>query len=159
MDLDPTVAQVLDKILDVLDGDRVVHAEKSPRRLSSDFIHLHSSTWVEFDEVQHFTSWRLLTLQMYPDGLAGLTDVAEYSQLCEEWSPKADGAWRNKPAAGFPGPSGRARQRAYFDAVRDLCVPAMTGETIIRVPAPGLTGDAAWSRYGDRVRTATGVPG
>lgn len=155
----PVTAHVLDDILTVLGGDPAVHAEKSRRRLSSDFIHLDSFTWVEFDEVQHFTSWRLLTLLVHDDDLTDCLDVAEYRQLCEEWAHRADRAWRNKPASGFAGPSGRARQHAYFDAVRDLCVPAITGETIIRVPAPAMAGDLVWARYGDRVRRANGVPG
>ena len=46
-------------------------------------------------------------------------DREDYIQLCERWKQKSDSYYRTKEARGF-GVGGRQRQRAYYDALRDL---------------------------------------
>src|SRR4051794_3701566 len=45
---------------------------------------------VEVDEIQHFTSARLRTLEMYPRDAALGYDLDEYRALCRRWSATAD---------------------------------------------------------------------
>jgi hypothetical protein len=51
-------------------------------------------------------------------------DLSRYRKLCRKWCEKSDKYRRTKEARGF-GANGRQRQRAYYDALRDLATPAM----------------------------------
>lgn len=102
------------------------------------------------DESQHFTSFRLLTLDDYPADAPLGFDVEGYRALCAEWSPKSDKYRASKAAVGF-GDGGRQRQRAYHDALRDLAAPAMGCRPVVRVPAVDRDGRAAYGRGRDRL--------
>ncbi|AQY00240.1 DUF7255 family protein [Microbacterium foliorum] len=133
---------LLQRVFEELGGDEREQRSKQLRTLPSDLFHVASGTMVEVDEVQHFTSFRALTIRK---GLGAASDIgAEYLDLCREWSSAADKYRASKTAKGFPGPFGRARQRAYNDLLRDLVAPAM-GYALIRVPAPKLSGREAYS--------------
>ncbi|MFJ4015198.1 hypothetical protein [Microbacterium sp. NPDC090014] len=132
----------LQRVFEELGGDEREQRSKQLRTLPSDLFYVASGTMVEVDEVQHFTSFRALTIRK---GLGAASDIgAEYLDLCREWSSVADKYRASKTAKGFPGPFGRARQRAYNDLLRDLVAPAM-GYGLIRVPAPNLSGREAYS--------------
>lgn len=140
----------LDRIFDALDGNRPEQAAKRLTPLPGDFLHVESGTFIEIDEHQHFTTYRLATLNLYPHDLDVGFDVDEYRSLCRSWSSKADRYRQDKAAIGF-GQGGRHRQRAYNDALRDLATPAMGYPGVVRVAAPERDGEAAYVRVRDRL--------
>jgi hypothetical protein len=112
---------------------------------------LHSAALiVEVDEIQHFTSDRLVTLEAYPKTVQLAFDVSEYRSLASQWSSVADSYRAAKPAVDFPRPGGRRAQRAYFDAVRDLIAPSF-GWTVLRIPAPECDATTAAARLHERL--------
>lgn len=124
------------RIFEDLDGDFMALSAKKPRRLKPDFV-LASGHIVELDEGQHFTSARLLTLDHYPNDPAVLFDVDEYRSLCLKHKSSSDKYFAHKTAVEFPGSSGRQRQRAFLDAVRDLVAPSACGiDGVLRVAVP-----------------------
>lgn len=144
-----SVAGVLQRVFEELGGDEREQRSKQLRTLPNDLFHTNSKTMVEVDELQHFTSFRALTIREHPSSQGDQSD--EYLGLCEEWSSLADRYRVTKEANGFPGPHGRARQRAYNDLLRDLVAPVM-GYRIVRVPAPMLSGPEAYSRTAHRLQ-------
>lgn len=145
------VREVLGSIFESLGG---LHDQQSAKRLTSlpgDFIHLESGTFIEVDESQHFTSYRLLSLERYPaDARLGF-DIDDYRLLCRQWAECSDKYRRSKDAVGF-GVSGRQRQRAYHDTLRDLVTPAMGLPPVIRIAAPDRDGAAAYERIRERLQ-------
>lgn len=141
--LDPGVAShlpdearlALDRILVAIDGDPATLAAKRRGSMRVDFM-TSTALVVEYDEVQHFTSARQKTLGLYPPDAPLGFDLAAYAGLVERWRSKGDRAFAHKTAADFPGPAGRQRQRAYFDAFRDLAAPAFEAGPVIRIPCP-----------------------
>lgn len=79
-------AAVLDQIFDVLGGIRAEQAAKRTTPLPGDFIHLVTYTVIEVDEMQHFTSFRRLSLSLYPADQPLNFDAKEYSALCRSLS-------------------------------------------------------------------------
>lgn len=143
-------------IFEALDGIESDVAAKRTTALPGDFFHPESGVFVEVDESQHFTSFRLATLDLYPDGAALGFELLEYKRLCRELAPRSDHYRRDKAAIGF-GQGGRQRQRAYNDSLRDLVTPAMGHPPVIRVPAPDRDGDAAYASVRSRLHAATGI--
>lgn len=141
---------VLADIFTDLGGDPDVQATKRLTPLPGDFVHQPTRTFIEVDEFQHFTSYRLLTLEHYPTGVPMGFELEEYRTLCRQESARSDRYRATKAAVGF-GAGGRQRQRAYHDALRDLTAPVMGHPPVIRVPA--LTGDGgdAYRRVRDRL--------
>lgn len=140
----------LSRIFDVLDGIESEQAAKRLTALPGDFLHVESGTFIEIDEHQHFTTFRLAALDLYPDDCKLGFNVEEYRDLCRTWSPKADRYRSAKAAIGF-GEGGRQRQRAYNDALRDLATPALGHPGVVRVAAPERDGEAAYRRVRDRL--------
>lgn len=136
---------LLQQIFDTLGGDATAQSSKTPTPLTGDLFHELTGTFIEIDESQHFTSFRAATLLLYPSDVALGFDRDEYLQLCETWSARSDRYRVAKPAVGF-GPSGRQRQRAYNDALRDLVTPLMSDHPLVRVPTPDGDGAAAYAR-------------
>lgn len=136
-----------------LGGQAPEQAAKRTTALPGDFIHVETGTIIEIDELQHFTSFRLKSFKYYPAGYPLDFGVEEYQELCRRFAPKADKYRQAKAAAAF-GPGGRQRQRAYYDALRDLATPAMGHPPIIRVPAPDGNGAAAFERNRERILRA-----
>lgn len=150
-DASPAVLDVLGRIFDSLGGRLEEQAAKRLTSLPGDFIDVESGTFIEVDESQHFTSFRLLTLDQYPvDAPLGF-DINDYRALCGEWSARSDKYRKSKAAVGF-GDGGRQRQRAYHDALRDLVAPTMGHPPVIRVAAPDRDGTAAYDRVRDRLQ-------
>jgi CubicO group peptidase (beta-lactamase class C family) len=132
----------LQRIYLALGGDLEVLAAGRSTMLRGDFFHDASRTLIEIDESQHFTSARLTTLDFYPEGLDLGFELEDYRAHCQSWRAKSDGYYRAKAARGF-GAEGRQRQRAYYDALRDISAPAM-GYSIIRIAATNRDGRAAY---------------
>lgn len=133
--------EALGRIFEALSGLTDEQRAKRLTSLPGDFFHEPSGTFIEVDEGQHFTSWRLRSLDLYPPDSPLGFDLDEYRALCERWAPKSDRYRAAKSAVGF-GEGGRQRQRAYHDALRDLAVPHMGHPPVIRVPAPERDGAA-----------------
>lgn len=123
----------LSQIHAALGGREDLLASKRAQYPKVDFF-LANDTIVELDEIQHFSSERLVSLNHY-DGVRVDLDVAAYRDLVAAFRSVADRAWANTTAADFPFPGGRRAQRAYLDAVRDLLAPAF-GYRLIRIAAP-----------------------
>lgn len=137
------VRQPLAEIFEALDGSLEDQAAKGTTSLPGDFFHERSGRFIEVDEVQHFTSFRSLALEIYPDETPLGFDLARYRQMCEELAPTADRFFASKAARGF-GPGGRQRQRAYHDSLRDLVVPVMGAPPVIRIPVLNGRGGEAY---------------
>lgn len=100
---------------------------------------------IEVDEIQHFTTDRLRTLEHYAPRADVLFDLGEYRTLVVRWHLVADRYRAAKPTADFPDAGGRRAQRAYFDAFRDLAAPTF-GLQVLRIPAPECDGALAYRR-------------
>ena len=91
---------------------------------------------IEFDEVQHFTEYRLRTLMHYPSYFRFGFDIDAYRVWCIQHSERAlkkgQSGYR-KPKPEFPFQGGRAAQRALFDACRDLLPPRYGLNPTIRI--------------------------
>ena len=136
------VRGVLAGIFQSLDGSVDEQAAKRLTSLPGDFFHVDTGTFIEIDESQHFTCFRLLTLSQYPADTRLGFDLNAYRDLRLEWAVRSDNYRMTKAAVGF-GEGGRQRQRAYHDALRDLMVPAMGHPPVIRVAVPDRDGTAA----------------
>jgi hypothetical protein len=144
-------------ILLALGGDAAAYAAASATVLIGDLLHEPTGTLIEVDEHQHFTSHRLTALNHYPAGALLGFDLAEYQGLCRLTSGRADKYRATKEAKGFTGLAGRARQRAYYDSLRDLSAPAMGKPPVIRVPAIDDDGARAYAAARVRIREALGL--
>lgn len=140
----------MSKIFAALDGDLVTQSTKRLTSLPGDFVHRDTGTFIEIDESQHFTSHRAVTLDLYPPDLPLGFDLDDYRDLRRELSPRSDKYRQTKSAVGF-GPSGRQRQRAYHDALRDVATPAMGLPPVVRVAAPEGDGQLAYRRVCERL--------
>lgn len=143
----------LDTIFRALGGEAAAQMGKRATALTGDFLHAPTGTFIETDETQHFTSFRLRTFELYPHDVPLGFDLNHYANLCRQWAPKADRYRAAKDATGF-GPGGRQRQRAYNDALRDLAIPAMGHPPIIRVVILDNDGAAAYLRYREVINQA-----
>lgn len=152
----PDARNVLVDIFKVLGGLPEEQASTRLTPLPGDFRHPASGTLIEVDESQHFTSFRLATLNRYPADVPVGFDLDEYQALCHEWAPRSDRYRGAKAAVGF-GDGGRQRQRAYHDALRDLAAPATGRPPVNRVPAPDRDGEAAYERMRDRIVALRGT--
>lgn len=132
--LPPRTLKALDEILASLAGDAAALANKTRGAMTADF--LLGARQVEYDEIQHFTTARITTLRLYPDGVILAFDPASYGALAERFKAKGDKGFAHKIAVEFPGPLGRQRQRAYFDAFRDLAAPHFGNGPVLRIAAP-----------------------
>jgi hypothetical protein len=129
-----------------LKGDvAVLHAARANLLLPVDLVHAPTGTVIEVDGPEHFTSFRLEALELYPAGAAVGFDVEAHKALCRAWAARSDGIARGLAAKGF-GFGGVQRERAYHDALRDLATPAMGHPPLIRIAAVDGDGAAAYRR-------------
>lgn len=142
-------------IFDALGGVPSEQSAKSAIVVSGDFYHEPSGTFIETDESQHFTSFRLMSLELYPVEARLGFDVSEYLELCRRLAPTSDKYFAAKDAKGF-GSGGRQRQRAYNDALRDLAIPVMGHPPVIRVPILDADGETAYLKARDTIRLSLG---
>ena len=138
---------VLEEICTRLRGDvSVLHAARANLLLAIDLVHEPTGTIVAVDGPEHFTSFRLAALELYPGDTVLGFDPAEYRQLCRTWQEHSDGLARGLAARAF-GMGGVQRERAYHDSLIDLATPAMGGPAVIRVAAVDGDGEAAYRRH------------
>ena len=130
-----------------LKGDvSVLRASRENLLLPVDLVHAPSGTVIEVDGPPHFTSSRLVSLDLYPSGTPVGFDLDTYREACREWCSRSDALSRGLPAKGF-GFGGVQRERAYHDALRDLATPAMGHPPLIRIAALDGDGAAAYGRH------------
>lgn len=129
-----------------LGGDvSVLHASRENLLLPVELVHEPTGTVIAVDESPHFTSFRLLALELYRDDDVVGFDRVEHMELCRAWCSRTDGLARGLPAKGF-GFGGVARERAYHDALLDLAAPAMGHPAVVRIAAVDGDGAAAYER-------------
>jgi hypothetical protein len=139
--------EVLGVICARLRGDvSVLRASRENLLLPVDLVHAPTGTVIEVDGPEHFSSFRLTALQLYPAGVAAGFDIAEYEQLCRTFAATSDGLSRGLAAKAF-GFGGVQRERAYHDALRDLATPAMGHPPLVRIAAVDGDGAAAYRRH------------
>ncbi|MGH3064820.1 MAG: hypothetical protein ACRDOF_00815 [Gaiellaceae bacterium] len=139
--------ETLEAIYARLKGDTsVLHASRKNLLLAVDLVHEPSGTMIEVDTLPHFTSFRLLALELYPAEAAMGFDLGEYKELCRAWCSTTDGLERNLAAKGF-GFGGVPRERAYRDSLLDLGAPAMGHPPVIRIAAVDGDGAAAYRSH------------
>lgn len=104
--------------------------ESKTRKLAPDAFFSDPYNFIfEFDEIQHFTTYKQIALEHYPKKLAYGFNMGRYIKYCKQHSlgaiKKGPGGYR-KPTKEFPFENGRAAQRAFFDAFRDI-QPTLNG--------------------------------
>ncbi len=130
-----------------LKGDvSVLYASRENLLLPVDLVHEATGTVIEVDDSPHFTSFRLVSLELYPRDVAVGFDLEEQKELCRVWCSRTDGLERGLAAKGF-GFGGVQRERAYHDALRDLATPAMGHPPVVRIAAVDGDGTAAYRRH------------
>jgi len=134
--LPSNVLKAIEAIFAELGGDDEALRVKTRGRMDADFLLVPGSWHVEYDERSHFTTARRATFAHYPAAVPLGYDGVAYQELCELHERRGNQAFAHKTAREFPGQLGRARQRAYFDAFRDLAAPALHGRPLIRVASP-----------------------
>jgi hypothetical protein len=93
---------VLAAIYARLGGDpTVMHAARENLLLPVEFVHVASGTVVELDGAEHFTSFRLQTLDLYPADAAIGFDLAAYRDHCRSLAAATDLIGRGLAARGF----------------------------------------------------------
>jgi hypothetical protein len=145
-----SAAEAIEGIYIALGGELIALATARSTPLAGDFLHEATGTLIEIDESQHFTSARLTALELYPDDVALAFSLDRYKALCRRWRASSNGYYRTKAARGF-GVGGRQRQRAYYDALRDLAAPAMGHPPLVRIDAPLRDGRAAYLAHRERL--------
>lgn len=88
--------------------------------LKCDFFILPKKYIIEYDERQHFTTPRDISLSLYPDNLNLGFDIKEWRKYCQ------------RIRAGDPDPPYRDEQRAFYDSLRDI-LAARNGYHLIRI--------------------------
>jgi hypothetical protein len=108
-------------------------------------VHEPTLTIVEVDEILHFSTPRLQSLDLYPREVRVGFDVDEYKELCRTHAPQTD-RWRYGLASKCFGWHGLQNERAYHDAVRDIASWVMGYPPLVRIPAIDGDGVAAYER-------------
>jgi len=143
--------ELLGPIYARLKGDvSVLYASRENLLLPVDLVHAPTGTVIQVDGPEHFTSFRLGALELYPADVAVAFDVDEHKQLCRTWCSKTDELGRSLAAKGF-GFGGGQRERAYHDALRDLATLAMGHPPLVRIAAVDGDGAAAYRRHRSRL--------
>jgi len=110
--LDAARDAALRSIYLALGGDETLLVRKrsgSDPRL--DFVLAEHALAVEVDEIQHFTSERLRTLDLYPPAAEVCFDTGAYRALIGRWCTTGDRYRAAKPSVDFPFAGGRRAQR------------------------------------------------
>ncbi|MGZ8649769.1 MAG: hypothetical protein ACXW08_14260 [Solirubrobacteraceae bacterium] len=155
---DPALVAPVTAALDVLatiyaqlKGDvSVLHASRENLLLGVDLVHAPTGTVIAVDGPEHFTSFRLTALELYPAGAPVGFDLGEHKDLCRACCSRTDGLSRGLAAKGF-GFGGVPRELAYRDALRDLAVPAMGHPPLVRIATADGDGAAAYQRHRARL--------
>jgi hypothetical protein len=160
--VEPVIAalQALQAMFARLGGDTtVLHAARENLLLPVDLFHEPTQTIVELDGPEHFTSFRLTALGLYPPDARVGYDLDDFKTLCRELAPQTDRLHRGLAAKGF-GFGGVQRERAYHDALKDLGAPAMGLAPVIRIAVTTTADDGAalYLRHRDELRSTLSRP-
>lgn len=118
---------IMDSLFKQLNGDPAASQLKRTTFLKADaYFGGNCKFMLEFDEFQHFSSARQLTLELYPPALLLNFNSIQWIQFCKQNKLKADKYRHNKQTPDFNFPGGRTVQRAYLDCFRDL-LPSIHG--------------------------------
>jgi hypothetical protein len=100
----------LKRILDAVEAHRSrrILKPKTGHRLAFDFYLAGTKVPIEFDERQHFTPLRAVSLRCYPADVVVGFDRDRWIRLSEEIR------------AGDNDPPWRDEQRAFYDSIRDI---------------------------------------
>lgn len=110
-----------------LKGDKLGNDNKSIKRLQTDAYFGGKYNFLfEFDEYQHFSSFRKSSFDFYPKNLKLNFNIEEWKNLCLLNSLKADRYRFSKQTKDFNFNGGRNAQRAYLDCFRDI-LPEVNG--------------------------------
>jgi hypothetical protein len=113
--------QVIEEIFNKLNGNKIKNENKQISKLQTDAYFGGDYNFLfEFDEFQHFSSYRKLTFDLYPKDLRMNFDLQQWKKMCELHSVKADKYRYTKQTKDFDFNGGRTAQRAYLDCFRDL---------------------------------------
>jgi hypothetical protein len=150
-------AEALDEIWYDLKGDiDVLASGRINFFLPVDLVHKPTGTLIEIDEAHHFTTFRLNGLNSYPPTAKVAFDMDEYRELCKANAAQYDRFNRHQAARGF-GIGGIQRERAYFDALRDLAAPAIGHPPLVRFLALDGDGAASYERNKATLREVLGL--
>ena len=117
----------INDIFDFLNGNFQVNQMKRTIKLECDaYFGGEYNFLFEFDEFQHFSSYRAKTFDFYPTGLETNFDIEKWGKYCSEYYHKADKYRENKRTKDFDFIGGRTAQRAYLDCFRDF-LPVIHG--------------------------------
>ncbi len=118
---------IISKIFIFLNGDIIANQNKKNKSLNSDAYFGGDYNFIfEFDEFQHFSTYRLKSFGCYPESLVTAFDIKLYKLLCKVHKEKADKYRKAKTTVDFNFSGGRTAQRAYLDCFRDL-LPSING--------------------------------
>jgi hypothetical protein len=146
------VQQSLAAIFRALNGDEQPLLAKTRGEVKADFFWPARNLAIEVDEIQHFTRYRAHALSLYPSGVPLSFHPASYIELSSSLHARAEKSYAHVVVREFPGDHSRARQRAYFDSVRDLCAPYFTAGPLVRVPAYERDAKLVLARFEQLVR-------
>jgi hypothetical protein len=121
---DTSVGDALRRICDGLMGLRG-HLDfvKSVQVPPCDFYILNPPFVLEFDESQHFSHARLVSLSLYPPGFKSGFPLSRWKELCRVIDAKDDE------------PPDRDERRAWYDTLRDLIPPLHSFNPTVRLYA------------------------
>jgi hypothetical protein len=134
---DPDDYRLLEKIFVTLNGDYEGLSNKRKQRLKSDAYYEKECLLIEIDEIQHFTKYRLKSLEIIQNYNIELGyPIEDYTNICTKYYKtairKGPTGYR-KPTNDFPFENGRACQRAYLDSLRDLLSIRHLKNPILRI--------------------------
>lgn len=118
---------IIENIFEKLKGDTLGSDSKKISKLQSDaYFGGNLNFLFEFDEFQHFSSFRRQTFEFYPQNLKLNFSREQWITFCEINTLRADKYRQSKQTKDFSFVGGRTAQRAYLDCFRDL-LPQING--------------------------------
>lgn len=112
---------LISKIFNALSGNIEKNRTKRTTLLNCDAYFGGEYNFIfEFDEFQHFSSYRLKTLEFYSENCNLNFCPQTWKKYCINHHLSADGYRKSKTTTDFNFVGGRTAQRAYLDCFRDL---------------------------------------
>lgn len=111
----------IEMVFNTLNGDILANQNKRITLLQCDaYFGGEYNFMFEFDEFQHFSTSRLITLDLYPKDIEINYPIELWRDFCLQNKVKADKYRQNKVTIDFNFSGGRTSQRAYLDCFRDI---------------------------------------
>lgn len=129
-------------VLQAIENHRNIRVSgRSGHQLAFDLFVEQEKLPIEFDERQHFTPLRAVSLQAYPPRIHLGFSKSRWTHLAKEIR------------AGDNSPIYRDEQRAYYDSIRDIVAPRAGLRPVIRV----FEEDVAWEKESSPLSDAAQV--